>query len=168
MSVAQYIAKFGHERTWGPEAELTKQGVKRSRSGRNPVQLLGDALLGDDAAGRLFQEYAGATFGRRQLHWSHGMRARLGLGVEQTDEEIVAESLESASVWVSLSVQQWRVILANDLRAEVLNYAACDDWAGFLRACRKIGLPVLDAWYEGNCRDRGLSAFGGCDVDRVG
>lgn len=63
---ADYVSK------WGAGHELTKAHVKQAgRGGRTPWQLLRDyAENGDKWAGVLFQEYAIAFKGSRQLTWS--------------------------------------------------------------------------------------------------
>jgi hypothetical protein len=60
ISAAEYVAKFGRERTWGPEHELTKAAAKIGKRGnRGPVGLLVDFLSGEDeTAGLIWREYA--------------------------------------------------------------------------------------------------------------
>ncbi len=130
--VAGYVAKFGREPvrpSWSLEAELTKSGVKVSRGegGRSPLQLLADHLGGDKAAGHLWVEYAAATKGKHQLQWTRGLRALLGLGVEQTDEQIAAAVEDDAVLLAALGPEVWRVVLANDARGELLQVARSGD-----------------------------------------
>lgn len=50
-------------------------------------------------------------YGRRQLYWSNGLRALLGLSKELIDEELAVKvEDEWASVLVILFSEQWRVI----------------------------------------------------------
>ena len=121
LSVGDYVAKFGRERTWGPEHELTKSAAKVGKQGnRGPIGLLADYLAGDDRAGALWREYAQVFKGSRQLTWSRGLRGLLGFDQEQTDEEIAAELREDAELLEELSREEWQAVLGNDARAELL------------------------------------------------
>lgn len=129
LDVAGYVSKFGYTRTWGPEHELAKVVSKRGRgSNRTPVDLLTAYHCGrDEGAGGHWSVYARAFKGKRQLVWSSGLRSMLGLGAEQTDEEVAA-AVETYSVLLaSLTRQQWLVILEQDARADVLEVARCGD-----------------------------------------
>lgn len=126
--IAEYVAKWGKEPQWTPAHEVTKAVTKAGRKGgRTPLQLLADYLNGDQAAGRLWLQYAVNLKGERQLWWSHKLRERLGLAVEKTDEEIAIEQEEIAVVLASLSAGAWRVVVANDARGELLEVAASGD-----------------------------------------
>jgi hypothetical protein len=89
--------------------------------------LLADYLAGDEAAGRLWVQYAVNFKGERQLRWSNGLRARLGLEKEKTDEEIAIEQEEIAIILSSLTTGAWRIVLANDARGELLEVASRGD-----------------------------------------
>lgn len=132
--IAEYIAKWGHEPTepmWTAAHELTKAVSKRGRTGgRTPLQLLADFAENHEAdAGRLYVVYARAFKGERQLWWSQGLRALLGLDVEQTDQEVAEERILDAVILASLTLRHWRIILANDVRADLLLVASSGDVA---------------------------------------
>jgi hypothetical protein len=150
--VETYIAKFGHEPTrplWDCAAELTKQPAKLGRAkGRTPFQLLADyiSLEGSaaDAAGRLFQQYAGVMLGKRQLEWSRwdtGEKTEKGrprtvsflkhlLGREElSDEETAALSEDDGITLALLSYPRWRLIVADRRRAELWNLLCAGDAA---------------------------------------
>lgn len=114
--LAEYLTK---STDWGDAVarEIAWGHSKRARTakGRTPFQLL-DSIIetGDADDAELWQEYADASNGRRQLTWSRGIRDLLGLGQEATDEEIADEELEdetadavriSASDWWNLSAR---------------------------------------------------------------
>lgn len=144
--IAEYIAKFGREPKWTRAHELTKAVSKMGkRGGRTPMQLLADHLEGDKAAGRLWLQYAVNFKGERQLFWSHGLRARLQLTEEKTDEEIAIEQEEIAVVLASLSVGAWRVVLANDARAELLFAASTGDTIAVQALLSKLGVSAVSA-----------------------
>lgn len=82
QAAGSYIGKFG------AAEELALSGAKVGRKGsRSPWQILADARDGDRASGALFVEYALAFRGRRQLIWSNGFKARMGIE-EVADNEI--------------------------------------------------------------------------------
>ena len=114
----EYITK------WGLESELTKHVVKDGRgSSRTPMGILADFLEGgdlEDAA--LFSTYASAMKGSRQLVWSRGLRDLLGLGEEQTDEELAAadeQQLEDLEL-EPIASDLWRLVVKYDVRGQLL------------------------------------------------
>lgn len=148
-AVAEYVSKYGHDperQPWGVDHELSKQAVKRaSMGGRSPMQLLSDfSFEGDIEAGRLFAEYGRTMKGRRQLFWSKGLRALLGLTVERTDEEI-AQDVDDPNfeeILARLDILEWQRILKADVRAEVLNLAAVRDVDGLRTLLRSVGVQA--------------------------
>lgn len=148
--IAEYVAKWGKEPQWTPAHEVTKAVAKAGRKGgRTPLQLLSNYLSGDQAAGRLWLQYAVNFKGERQLWWSHGLRERLGLEAEKTDEEIAVEQEEIAVVLASLSVGAWRVVVSNDARGELLDVAASGDPAQVQAFLSRLGVgQALAGWKE--------------------
>jgi hypothetical protein len=124
-AAASYLSK------WDTAAELTKGNVKavRSDGGMSPMMLLARAGDGDEAAGKLFQEYATAMHGKRLLVYTKGLRELLGMNEDKTDEEVAKQEVEPAVLLAALTVHQWRVVLANDARGELLDVAAGGDAA---------------------------------------
>lgn len=152
---AEYIAKFGKEPDeagWGITHELTKAPVKMGRkaSSRTPFQLLAESLAGDDQAGALFVEYVQAFKGKRQLFWSPGLRDKLGMAKEKTDEEILAEAEEQQAepeteLMGTLRFDDWRLVLSRDARGEVLAVAERHGWPGVQWFLEKLKtLPPSD------------------------
>lgn len=126
--ISNYIAKWGKEPDWTTAHEMTKAVTKTGRrKGRTPTQLLADYLAGDEAAGRLWVQYAVNFKGERQLRWSNGLRERLGLTKEKTDAQIALEQEEIAVILSSLTTGAWRIVLAKDARGELLEVAAGGD-----------------------------------------
>ncbi len=134
---AGYVAK------WGAEEELTKSHLKSGRGeSSSPWDLLRRFLDGDGRAGHLWREYAAVFKGRRQLVWSPGLRALLGLEDETPDAAAAALVATDAKHlgWVAFS--DWMLVLRWRLRAQLLNLAAAGDWSvvadflGELRARR--------------------------------
>lgn len=84
----------------GAALELTQGHVgKRARgAGRTPFAILADFLTHGDADDlELWREWEKGMKGARQLSWSHGLKAALGVG-ERTDEEVAAEEVEGVSI----------------------------------------------------------------------
>jgi hypothetical protein len=136
-AVADYVAKWGHEpekRPWGAEDEASKAYAKNGRvvlQGQKkrihltPFQMLGllaegiTHVYGHDLCA-LFREYALATKGKPQLRWSRGLRKRLGMSKEKSDAELVEEESETSRCVGLIARKQWRAVLANDARADLL------------------------------------------------
>jgi hypothetical protein len=133
---AAYLAKMGLEDVTVPQEdsegwtlthELIKSSMKKARrGGRSPLQLVADYQVGDQEAGQLWLQYYWAFKGEKQLVWSKGLRALLGLDDELTDEEIAAQD-ENGILLAQLPRSQWAIVVANDARAELLNAAATGD-----------------------------------------
>ena len=122
---AEYASK------WGIEDEMLTGHTKQTRQkGLTPWGMLRAVLDGEDLdyppdrAGKLFQVYARAFAGRRQLYWSNGLRAKLELAKELSDEEIVAKpDEEEALILASLTVEQWKAIRRKGQQAHLLTVA---------------------------------------------
>ena len=123
---ANYVSK------WGIEDEMTKSHVKQGKcSGLTPWGLLRAVLDGNapeiapEPAAALFRLYAHAFKGRRQLHWSVGLRAKLlPEQVELSDQQIVERPEDERAVLLAeLSTEQWRSIRRARAEASVLDAA---------------------------------------------
>ena len=109
--------------------ELTQSQSKRARAGHGTEptwELLGRAIAtGDLDALDRWHEWETASHGRRQITWSQGLRAALGLGEDRTDDQIAEEQigdedlvLITAPGWASLIARPWliaRVLDAADV-----------------------------------------------------
>jgi hypothetical protein len=137
QDIEDYVAKWGHQPVvtgWGLEHELAKQPVKRGKNGgRTPIQLLADYGVGDINAARLWQEYAEAFKGKKQLVWSKGLRDLRGMGVELADEQVAKSVPDGTELLCQLSPAEWRAIRRADLRGELLDAAAEMDNLAFKR-----------------------------------
>jgi hypothetical protein len=121
---AAYAAK------WGLEHEMTKGHTKKAKHGsETPFDLLRAFLADPDdkQAAALFREFAEVFKGKRQLHWSKGLKARFAIE-ETTDEELVERLEEDAELLGLLTIDQWRDVLAAKGRAVVLCCAASGGW----------------------------------------
>lgn len=99
--VAQYLAKVqegagSSEKRYAVGHEMARFDFKTGRGGSlMPFELLDPERREDDADDRaaraLWWEYVTATRGRRAITWSRGLRERVQLPEELTDEEVVAD-----------------------------------------------------------------------------
>ena len=131
---AKYVSK------WGLEDEMTKAHTKKAkRHGLTPWGLLRAVLDGNapeiapEPAAALFRLYAHAFKGRRQLHWSVGLRAKLlPEQVELSDQQIVERPEDERAVLLAeISPEQWWSIRRAKAEASVLDAA-------------EAGKPVLE------------------------
>ncbi len=149
-AVADYIAKFGREPArppWGVESEMTKGHIKTGRGTviehLTPFAMLFQIMQGRDTLIPVFQQYAKRFKGRHQLHWSKGLRKRLlGTDEEQTDEELAAADMDDAVLLGLLTRAQWRVILGNDARGELLEVAHAGEWERVQAFLARLGCDL--------------------------
>lgn len=95
--------------------ELTQSQSKRARSahGTSPVweQLTAAIEQGDADALDRWHEWEKGSHGRRQITWSQGLRDDLGLGQEQTDEEIAGQEAGDVDL-VLITAEGWASLVA--------------------------------------------------------
>lgn len=114
---------------WGLEDEMTKGHTKKALHGETPFDFLRAYLLDktDKHAMALFVEFAETFQGKRQLHWSKGLKKHFGI-VDKSDD-LLAEEKEDANFYLgSIELDQWRDVLCVDGRANVLVIAASSGW----------------------------------------
>jgi len=108
---------------WGLESEMTKGHIKKANNGETPFDFLRAYAFDDDKqAAALFREFAETFKGKRQLHWSHGLKARFDLE-EKTDDELAADQDDQASILGTIELDDWKRILKADVRGEILELA---------------------------------------------
>lgn len=116
--VAGYMAKMDDQSKWGLSHEMTKSSSKQGRrSGVHPFQ-----LAQDSSTAHLFVQYAHAMKGQRQLVWSRGLKASVGID-EKTDEEIANEETSKVDDSIAITPDGWRVVVSNDARWELTHAA---------------------------------------------
>lgn len=114
---------------WGLEDEMTKGHTKKALHGETPFDLLRAILADKDdkQAAALFIEFANTFEGKRQLHWSKGLKKRYAV-TDKSDEALAAETDDRARLLGLISLDQWRDVLAVEGRAVVLQVAASGGW----------------------------------------
>lgn len=105
---------------WGLEDEVTKGHIKKGKQDSlTPWDLLKLSEEGCEKSGHLFQVFAAAFKGKRQLSWSKGLKSLLG--VDEVEDEELAEVTEKESIEVDLlDIELWSLILRYQSRAEYL------------------------------------------------
>jgi len=164
-AVAEYLAKMDKElneefKQWTEAHELAKSVSKTARQGgRTPNALLADYLQGDKQAGHLWREYSKAIKGKKPIVWSRGLRERYGMELEKSDEQVVTEQNETAVLLAQFDSEQWKAILAHDIRGELLMVAKFGDAWLVLDFLEDFGItgvyyPTLldDPHYSGDFR----------------
>lgn len=127
---SDYLAKHDKESTWGVDREVAKASSKAGKAtGLHPFGLLALALDGDKVAGQKFVEYSAVMRGKRQLFWSHGLKALVGLD-EVTDEELAAQQEDKADFLGFITAKQWRWVRKAGLRSQLLDAAELSGWVG--------------------------------------
>lgn len=125
---AKYVSK------WGLEDEMTKGHTKKALHGETPFDFL-RALLEDPEdkqAAALFRHFAETFKGKRQLHWSRGLKARYAIG-EKNDDQLAQDAEDDLSILLgSITMDQWRDVLAVEGRASVLSIATSGGWPAVL------------------------------------
>lgn len=114
---------------WGLDREMTSGHTKKARHGETPFDLLRAHFAdeNDTQCGPLFREFAEAFKGKRQLHWSNGLKKRLAV-VETTDEELAAKQEDDARLLGVVTLEQWREVLRVEGRGVLLQVAASGGW----------------------------------------
>lgn len=143
-NAAKYVSK------WGVDCEMTKSHIKRGLGeNKTPWDMLRAVGEGHREWGTRFREYADAFHGRHQLEWSRGLRDELGLKEQVSDAEIASTEEEGAEFLGFIGWNDWKVILAEEKRGELLEVAYKEGWSGVLEFIREL---VGDRGGRGNAK----------------
>lgn len=136
---AKYVSK------WGLEDEMTKGHTKKAAHGETPFDFLRAYLVNpkDKQAGALFKEFAETFKGKRQLHWSSGLKKRYAIG-ELSDEELAVKMDDYASMLGTITLDQWRNVLRVEGRGILLYVASTGGWQAVLIYLESIKKEVLN------------------------
>lgn len=162
-TASDYLAKQDDSRHWGVDAEIAKASTKAGRAkGKHPFALLSLFQGGDRKAGHRFLDYAAAMKGKRQLFWSAGLKARVGV-IEQSDEDVAEEQRDAADLLGHLEIEQWKLIRQAGLRAKVLDLAESNGgWVAIqhlLRGLLNGGLSMTHSNQDLTPQEEGLPIF---------
>jgi hypothetical protein len=134
VGAAAYMAKMDDQSKWGLSHELTKSSSKQGRrAGSHPFR-----LAEQDSTAHLFVEYVHAMKGQRQLVWSRGLKALVGVA-DKSDEEIVSEEVANVVDRIPVTRDVWRFVLGNDSRWELTHAAKIGGAAGVDEFLMRLG-----------------------------
>lgn len=138
-TASDYLAKQDDSRHWGVDAEIAKASTKAGRAkGKHPFAFLTLFQDGDWKAGHRYLDYAAAMKGKRQLFWSAGLKAKVGV-IDQSDEEVAEEQRDDADLLGHLEIEEWRLIRQAGLRAKVLDLAESNGgWVAIQNLLRRM------------------------------
>lgn len=142
--LASYVAKMGEgekQSSWGVIAEIAKSPVKTGRDEDHfhPFELLDMVLSKNKNAARLFIEYAVSLKGKRQLSYSKGLRAKLGMDAEISDQEIAEKIDADSALFAMIEPEHWRKIIQHEKRGELIEVASTGNFVAFVAWMRAIG-----------------------------
>jgi hypothetical protein len=157
VTASDYLAKQDDSRHWGVDREMAKGSTKAGKKkGKHPFRLLALAAEGDKKAGAKFVEYAAAMKGKRQIFWSAGLKAKVGIE-DQTDESLAEEQREEADLLGLLELDAWKLVRAAGKRAELLDAAETGGWEAVRKLVESLRpVPVISV-----CSDTGVITWDG-------
>jgi hypothetical protein len=128
-SLAQYLAGVDGRKV---DLELARPDLKRARRGnRTPWQVLRDIVdHGDRADLDLWWEYEQASKGRNAVTWTHGLKAKFGVG-EVSDDELAAAEVGHRTVY-EFHGPSWARLVAAKLIAPLLSNVEVGNHQGVL------------------------------------
>lgn len=150
-AVKTYLTKFKTAQ------ELTNAQAKRAKGdSRNQWEILADAHNGCESSGKLWQIYADAFKGQRQLFWSRGLKEMLLID-EISDDEI--EELEGVAddeiiTVIELAVEDWGYIRRKNWQAQLLEIVEndyrddTDNLSIFIYSVKKLREIERAAWEQ--------------------
>jgi len=118
---ADYLTKLGVTETvkGDLEYEITGGGNK----GKNVWRVLEEAMFGDIRSEYLYLEYVQAMQGENWITTSHGFRDLIA-DIELPVSEGSVDERERLILWMNITIENWRVVVANRAIAGVLRIAA--------------------------------------------
>lgn len=133
----EYLSKHG---TWSLEQEMSKSHIKVAKNeSMTPFDFLRNYLVTEDTKYlSLFREYLECFKGRRQIQWSQGLKQLFDV-TDKSDDELAHEKIEEADLLGMLSSEDWKIIIKEDLRAQLLNYV---ERYGFYDGLRLIMMKI--------------------------
>lgn len=141
VSSSDYLAKQDTSRSWGIDAEMASQSSKQGRvAGVHPHEFLVRQGEGDHER---YLEYVQGMHGSRQLFWSPGLKALVGVN-EVSDEELAKRQDDKAYLLGFLSAEQWRFVRGNDARAELLDAAESGGMQAVQSLLLALGCPNVE------------------------
>jgi hypothetical protein len=167
--LSSYLTKV--EGGWGVGLELARSDLKAARrdGSLNPVGILRSFVeTGEKKWLTLWQEFEAATFGKRAVVWSPGLRDRL-LGDDQEQTDVEAAASEGADItrlrWF-IEARPWMAHIRAGTTGELLSDIEAEALALFIEAAADgRELAPLDVCLPGNKQPAGSRAKSEASLD---
>lgn len=129
--IASYVAKFGREKKWNVEREVTKSPSKmgKTEGHKSPFALLREYAVDDNKrSGALFAEYGQVFRGRHQLQWSRGALDLLGIK-ELRNAEKAARQADKGLAWLlyEFTDLEWTAVRKTNALTELIRLGNTGD-----------------------------------------
>lgn len=136
---------------WSLAHEMTKSPVKTGKDGGLSPFEMAQAWhdTGDQRYARLIRDYAHAFFRSKQLTYSPGLKARLGI-VDKSDQQIVAEEQKEAVLMATLDRASWKRICVRQWRGVVLRAASGGDQRELTACLSRLGIDAAEVAEDGH------------------
>jgi len=143
---------------WSMAHEMTKSPVKSGRDGGMSPFEMAQAWhdTGDGRYAHLVREYAAAFFRSKQLTFSPGLKARLGI-VDKSDQQIVADEQKNAVIMATLDRASWKRIYIRRWRGVVLRAAGGGDQRELAACLSRLGIDAAEVAEDGHTIYRAMS-----------
>lgn len=113
---------------WGLAEEATMGQFKKAHEeGKTPWDLLIESFCGHAPSGELFKEYAASTKGKSSLQWTPGLKAALGVDIDEDKAICLDEENEADILLWTLDVEQWRAVVNTGAVGILLDKASTGD-----------------------------------------
>ncbi len=134
---AEYVSK------WGAALEMTKAHIKNGRGGRTPFQILSDYMARKyQRDAKLFQEYAVAFKGARQLTWSRDLRKiYLGDKAEEPDEILATEPTMQETHTMTIDRALFHEVVKRGLTSDLLTAVENGRFNGLIAFLEQYKIP---------------------------
>lgn len=144
-ALGEYFTKASYDGADFAAFEMTNGSGKKSRgASRTPWQVLDGFRLGGDVDDLdVWNEYELATKGKRALTTSRGLRDRLGVVPEISDEDVADAEIGNDDDTLFYVTDWSPVIAAPGLGAGILNAVAAGGLAMGLAFCREHGIATV-------------------------
>ena len=135
--------------------ELTGAEKKEPKRSLTPFQLVRAFLeTGDYKYAGLFAEHATVMYRKKKIHWSRKLKKELFPEGTKSANEILDDSRSEIDLLLaSLSIAQWRRVLAQKLRGELLQIANKGDAVELNNYLIDQGIIILDGGSEKDSSD---------------
>lgn len=139
---SDYLAKQDDSRHWGVDREIAKGSTKAGRlKGLHPFGLLKQSET-DLRSGQLFVAYAVAMRGKRQIHWSRGLKQAVGIG-DVTDEALAEEEREESDLLGRLEDEDWQTVREAGHHGQLLTAAESGGWPAIRALIDRLTLAAI-------------------------